>query len=781
MRDIQAILNSMALEDKIALCSGADFWETKAYGQYGIPALFMCDGPHGLRKQENAADMLGINESCPATCFPAEATTASSWDPALLSRIGAAIGEEAKDQGVGLVLGPGANLKRNPLCGRNFEYFSEDPFLAGKLAAGFIQGIEGQDISSSLKHFAANSQETCRFQSDSVMDERTLRELYLPAFEIAVKEGKPATVMCAYPKLNGVHCSDSQALLTDILRNEWGFEGLVVTDWGAMNDRLEGFRAGCDLNMPGGSAYMEKEALQAVRDGSLPEADVDRCAGRVLRLVFHAAETKKPFACDYGANHALAKEAALAGAVLLQNRDAILPLREGEHVAVIGAMAKTMRYQGAGSSHINPTRLSQPMEYLPGVSYAAGCDERGDTTEALIAEAVIAAKTAKTAVVFAGLPGRYESEGFDRDSMSMPEGHNRLIEAVSCANPNTVVVLLCGTAVECPWADQVKGILWMGLPGQAGGEAIADLLYGRANPSGKLAETWPLRYGDCVSAPYYGKTKDALYMEGIYVGYRYYDKAGKDVRWPFGYGLSFTRFGYTDLRVDGNTVTVTVRNIGDRSGSEIVQLYMEAPQNGLHRPVRELRGFRKVTLAPGEASTVEFILTDRDFSVWQNGWVMPGGDYTVCVGTSSRNLSLRQTIHRNGTDLSVPDWQHGSFYETCAGTPTQVLLESAMGRPYTPKALQKGFFTMDNSVDEMKEFSLVMKIMYKAVEKTIAKGFGGKADYENPEFRMMMASSTGSSLRNLQTSGGLRDGIMQGMLDMANGHFCRGILKMIKG
>ena len=358
-----------------------------------------------------------------------------------------------------------------------------------------------------------------------------------------------------------------------------------------------------------------------------------------------------------------------------------------------------MRYQGAGSSHINPTRLSQPMDYLPGVSYAAGCDERGDTTEALIAEAVIAAKTAKTAVVFAGLPGRYESEGFDRDSMSMPEGHNRLIEAVSCANPNTVVVLLCGTAVECPWADQVKGILWMGLPGQAGGEAIADLLYGRANPSGKLAETWPLRYGDCVSAPYYGKTKDALYMEGIYVGYRYYDKAGKDVRWPFGYGLSFTRFGYTDLRVDGNTVTVTVRNIGDRSGSEIVQLYMEAPQNGLHRPVRELRGFRKVTLAPGEASTVEFILTDRDFSVWQNGWVMPGGDYTVCVGTSSRNLSLRQTIHRNGTDLSVPDWQHGSFYETCAGTPTQVLLESAMGRPYTPKALQKGFFTMDNAVD----------------------------------------------------------------------------------
>ena len=771
----------MTLEDKIALCSGASFWETKAYEKYGIPSLFMCDGPHGLRKQENAADMLGVNESRPATCFPAEATTASSWDTDLLERIGAAIGEEAKAQGVGLVLGPGANLKRNPLCGRNFEYFSEDPLLAGKLAAGFIRGIEGQGVGSSLKHFAANSQEHCRFNSDSVMDERTLREMYLSAFEIAVKEGKPATVMCAYPKLNGIHCSDRKELLTDILRDEWGFDGLVVTDWGAMNDRLAGFRAGCDLNMPGGSAYMEKDALKAVCEGSLEEEDIDRCAERVLRLVFRAAEIRKAASSCDDAHHALAKEAALDSAVLLKNQDDILPLREGETIAVIGYMAKSPRYQGAGSSHINPTRLSQPLDFLPGASYAAGCDERGDTTDALIAEAVTAAKAAKTAVVFAGLPGRYESEGFDRDGMALPVGHKRLIEAVSAANPNTVVVLLCGAPVECSWADQVKGILWMGLPGQAGGEAAANLLYGRANPSGKLAESWPMRYEDCVSAPYYGKTKDALYLEGIYVGYRYYDKAGKDVRWPFGSGLSYTKFGYTDLRADGNTVTVTVRNTGDRSGSEIVQLYVEAPQNGLHRPVRELKGFQKVRLAPGEAVTVQFTLTDRDFSVWQDGWKVPGGDYTICAGPNSRDLPLRQTVHVDGADLPVSDWQQGSFYETCKGTPTQALLEAAMGRPYTPEALKKGSFTMDNSVEEMKDHSIIMKIMYKAVEKTIAKGFGGKADWESPEFRMMMASSAGSPLRSMQISGGMKGGVLPGMLDMANGHFFRGIVKMIRG
>ncbi len=774
--EIEKILSQMTLEDKIALCSGANFWQTKKYEKYGIPSLFMCDGPHGLRKQEDAADMLGVNKSRPATCFPAEVTTAGSWDPELLTEIGAAIGEEAKEQGVGLVLGPGANLKRNPLCGRNFEYFSEDPYLAGKLAAGFIRGAEAQGVGTSLKHFAANSQELSRFTSDSVVDGRTLRELYLTAFEIAVKEGKPSTVMCAYPKLNGTHCSDHKELLTDILRTEWGFDGMVVTDWGAMNDRIEGFRAGCDLNMPGGSDYMEKEVLQAVKEGTLPECCVNDSARRVLKLVFRAAETlSEKAACDYEAHHALAKRAAAEGAVLLKNEGGILPLRSDAKIAVVGAMAKELRYQGAGSSHINPTKLPQPLELLPGAVYAPGCDEKGSTTHGLLQEVQSAAQNAETVVVFAGLPAQYESEGFDRDSLKMPEGHRKMIEAAAQANPNTVVVLLCGSVVECPWADKVKAILYMGLPGQAGGEAIADLLYGRANPGGKLAESWSYRYEDVPSSGIYGKMTDALYQEGIYVGYRYYDKAGVPVRWRFGFGLSYTEFAYSDLTVEGDTVSVTVRNTGKCAGAEVVQLYLAAPQQGLHRPVRELKGFQKVHLKPGESKTVQFTLTRRSFALWQEGWKVPAGTYTVCIG------GLTAEVEKKGEDLSIPAWQKGSWYERCTGKPNQADWERMLGHSYTPPVLKKGSFTMDNTVMEMKGYSLMMKIMFKVVESTVAKGFGGKKDYEDPDFRMMMNASAGAPLRSMQISGGMKGGVLPGMLEMANGHFFRGIWKMIKG
>ena len=774
--DIEKIVQQMTLEDKIALCSGENFWETKKYEKNGIPSLFMCDGPHGLRKQEDVADMLGVNESRKAVCFPAEVTTAGSWDPELLAEIGAAIGEEAKEQGVGLVLGPGANLKRSPLCGRNFEYFSEDPYLAGKLAAGFIRGAEAQGVGTSLKHFAANSQEHRRFTSNSVLDERTLRELYLTAFELAVKEGKPSTVMCAYPKLNGVHCSDSKALLTDILRIEWGFGGMVVTDWGAMNDRIDGFRAGCDLSMPGGSDYMEKDVLQAVKDGTLPESCVDNSARRVLELAFRAKETlKAPVSCDYEAHHVLAKRAASEGAVLLKNEDGLLPLKQHTKIAVIGAMAKRMRYQGAGSSHINPTKLAQPLDYLHDALYAPGCDERGDTTDTLLTGARKAAQQAEVAVVFAGLPDHYESEGFDRNNMKMPAGHLRMIEAVASANSNTIVVLLCGSAVECPWADRVKAVLYMGLPGQAGGEAIADLLYGRVNPSGKLAESWPFTYEDVPSSEIYGKTTDALYQEGVYVGYRYYDKSGTAVRWPFGYGLSYTTFAYSDLIVDGDTVSVSVKNTGAFVGAEVVQLYMYAPQDGLHRPLRELKGFRKVFLQPGETQTVTFILTDRSFAVWQDGWKVPSGTYTVCIG------GLTASVEKSGETLPIPAWQGGSWYEHCTGKPNHTDWEATLERKYTPPVLKKGSFTMENTVEEMKDYSLIMKIMYKATEHVIAKGNGGKIDYENPNFRMQMASSAGGPLRSMMISGGVKGGVFPGMLEMANGHFFRGIWKMLKG
>ena len=786
--NIDKIVSSMTLEDKISFCTGANFWTTKKYEKYGIPALFMCDGPHGLRKQENAGDMLGVNKSRESTCFPSEVTTASSWNPELLERIGKSIGEEAKDQKVGLVLGPGANIKRNPLCGRNFEYFSEDPYLAGKLAAGFIRGMESEDVGSSLKHFALNSQEKSRFTSDGIVDERTLREIYLTAFEIAVKEGKPSTVMCSYPKINGVHASDNKELLTDILRKEWDFDGFVVTDWGAMNDRIEGFKAGCDLSMPGGSDYMEKDVLNAVKSGALAESDIDESVKRILRLVFKAQETlSRDFTADYKAHHLVSKEAATEGAVLLKNSQGILPLAPSTKIAVIGHMAKDMRFQGSGSSHINPAELSQPLECLQKISddlaYAQGCNEKGNTSDELLSQVTKVASQAEVAVVFAGLTPSYESEGFDRTSMKMPEGHIKMIETTAKANPNTVVVLMSGSVVECPWADSVKAILYMGLPGQAGGEAIADLLYGKANPSGKLAESWPFKYEDVPSSEIYAKTTDALYEEGLYVGYRYYDKAGLPVRWPFGYGLSYTSFEYSDLNVSDSEVSVAVTNTGSVTGKEVVQLYVRAPKAdasvGIHRPVRELKGFKKVSLQPGETTTVIFKLCDKSFAIWKDGWVIPSGEYTIEIGNLQSKVQIDGNF--NAATNSSNDIVGQTWYDTCQGKPNLKDFEKLIGKPYVAPVLKKGQFTMDNTVLEMKDYSLIMKIMFKATEKTVAKGFGGKADYDNPDFKMMMNSSVGAPLRSMQIAGGIKGGIMPGMLHIANGHFFKGIKKMIKG
>ena len=767
--------DELTLEQKIALCSGADFWHTKELP--GVPQLMMTDGPHGLRKQEAEADMLGINKSVPATCFPTAVSTACSWDEALLELIGEAIASEAAANGVGMLLGPGANIKRNPLCGRNFEYFSEDPYLTGKLAAGYIRGAESTGVSACVKHFALNNQEYKRFSSDSVADERTVREVYFAGFETAVKEGRPSAVMCSYNKINGVHSSDSKWLLTDVLRDEWGFDGTVVTDWGAMHDRIAGFRAGCDLNMPGGSAYMEKEALQAVRDGALDAACIDRSAARVSSLALRgkaAADHAGPV--DMEAHYRLAKRAAEESAVLLKN-EGLLPLAGTDGVVFIGHMAKKLRYQGAGSSHINPWRLTNVLDACPGVAFAEGCTETGDTDDVLLAEAVQAAKQAKTAVVFAGLTDSYESEGFDRQSMTMPEGHVRMIEAVAEANPNTVVVLLCGSAVELPWADRVGAILYMGLPGEAGGEAIRALLLGEVNPCGKLAESWPMRYTDCVSSTCYGK-KDAHYREGLYVGYRYYSSAGVPVRYPFGFGLSYTEFAYSDLKIDGSTVTCTVTNVGTVAGKEIVQLYIAPPKGAFYRPVRELKGFAKVTLAPGESKEVSFPLNDRSFAIWNGGWEIPGGAYTVLVGSSCEDLPLSGCIEKEAVPLSAPNVP--GWYFAPKGAPAHADFEVLVGHPVTETPLQKGSFTMENSVMEMKEHSLMMKIMYKAVEATIAKGFGGKKDYGDPAFRMMMSSSADCSLSGMKINGAMDNHVLEGMLAMTNGHFFRGLAEMLK-
>ena len=776
MDRIEETIKRMTLEEKISYCSGGTFWETKKYEKYSIPALFMCDGPNGVRKQEDSADMLGVNNSLPATCFPSEVTRADSWNEELEEEIGKAVGEEAAEENVGLVLGPGVNIKRNPLCGRNFEYYSEDPYLAGKLGAGFIRGIENTGISSSLKHFAVNSQEKSRFNSNSVTDERTLREIYLTAFEIAVKEGTPSTVMCAYPLLNGIHCSDNRKLLGDILRKEWGSKAMVVTDWGGLSDRIEAFKAGCDLSMPGGSDYMEKETLKAVREGRLSEEDIDNSVRRILSIVFRAEETlKTKKECDYDSHHETARKAAEEGAVLLKNEDSILPLSGNESVALIGRMAEDMRCQGSGSSHINPKRVSQPIDYIKHDFYAPGYDENGNTTDELIEEVRKAAAKTDKVIVLAGLPPHSESEGFDRDDMKMPQGHIKVIEAAAETNENTVVVLFSGSAVECDWENKVKGILYMGLPGEAGGEAVGNLLYGRVNPSGKLAESWPMHYSDVPSSEIYAKTKDALYEEGVYVGYRYYDKASIPARWPFGFGLSYTSFSYSDLTADNDKISVTITNIGKREGKEVVELYVSLPSSSIHRPERELRGFRKISLAPGESRRVEIPFDLYTFRVWNDGWKEEKGRYTLTVGP------LSTTLERDGVTLPQEEKIRGTWYETLKGKPSKEEWERTTGIRYTEPELRKGHFTMDNSVIEMMDYSIMMKIMFIAVEKTVAKGYGGRKAYDDANFRMQIASSAGSPLRSMHISGGMKGGVLPGMLEIANGHFFRGILKMIKG
>ena len=781
-KKVQDILSKMTLEDKISLCNGADFWHSKAMAQYGIPAVTMSDGPHGVRCQKNGADMLGVNESEPATCFPTAVTSGATWDAELLKAEGQAIGEEGLSYGVDVVLGPGVNIKRNPLCGRNFEYFSEDPCIAGAMGAAWVQGAQSTGAGTSLKHFAANNQEYKRFNGNSQVDERTLRELYLPAFETVVKAAQPETVMCSYPRINNVHASDNHWLLTDVLRRDWGFEGLVVTDWGALCDRVKAMHAGCDLSMPGGSTYMEDWVAAAVKDGSLPESDVDACAARVIALALKGESRPKGRAFDKDAHNALAQKIAENGAVLLKNEDNILPLDVGG-IALIGEMARTMRYQGAGSSHINPTQLTTLCDAMPGVPFAAGCDVKGTVTEESLREAAETAKQAKVAVVCVGLPDIYESEGFDRETMAMPEGHIRLIETVATANPNTVVVLFCGCAVEMPWLDKVKAVLYMGLPGQAGGAAAANLLTGKANPSGKLTETWPLCYDDVPSRDTFGK-KTTHYKEGLYAGYRYYDKAGKAVRFPFGYGLSYTQFAYSDLKIEGRTVTAAVTNTGCTAGAEVVQLYVAPPKNGLYRPAKELKGFAKVSLQPGESRTVRFELNDRSFAVWCDGcWKVPMGSYEICVGASVADIRLHTALAVDGVSLAAPDWQKGSWYETLQGLPTDAEFEKLCGSPLqSDPEPKKGAFTMEHSTMELKDISAVMMQMFKGTEATIAKSFGGKADYSDPTFKMMVMSGADAPLRAavLSSCGMFPANLAEGMLALANGHPLNGVKKLIK-
>ena len=787
--NIEKNLEQMTLEDKVALGSGKDFWHTKEMPQYNLKSMMMADGPHGLRKQPEEADMLGINDSIEATSFPTAVLSACSFDENLLKQMGKAIAMEAKANKVSVVLGPGANIKRNPLCGRNFEYFSEDPYLTGKLAAAFIKGAESTGIGTSLKHFAMNNQEYKRFSSDSIVDERTMREIYLAGFEMAVKEGKPATVMCCYNKINGLHGSRHKWLLTDVLRNEWGFDGLVMTDWGAMVDRMDSYEAGCDLSMPGGSNFMEKETIEAVKKGVLDEAYIDQSAKRVLKMVRDGLDTvKDDVQVSLQSNFELARKIAEESAVLLKNEDRILPILDKESTAFIGVMAEKSRYQGAGSSHINPWKLVSATEACPEVAYAKGCKEDGSTDEALLSEALMLAKTKEKVVVFAGLTDGYESEGFDRESMKMPEGHIRMIEEVAKVNSNVIVVLMSGSVVEIPWIDKVKAVLYMGLCGEAGGEAINHLLFGYQNPSGRLAETWPIKYEDCITAGYYGnKFKDAQYREGIYVGYRYFESAEVPVRFPFGYGLSYTEFAYSDLKVVGNEVTCKVRNTGNITGKEVVQLYIEPKGNRMYRAKRELKAFTKISLNPGEEKTVRFLLEKRSFAVWDDGWKIPEGYYDICIGKDSHSMILKTEIEISkdsrksmftADDISkkeIPNW-----YLSLKSVPTKEDFETLLGRKISSNLPKKGQFTMENSILEMKDESFLMKLMYKIVEVVVARGFGGKADYTNSTFKMMFYMAVDCSLNGMKNNVGLDNYLLEGLVIMANGHFFKGLREMLR-
>ena len=779
--NIKEIVAKMSLEDKITLCSGRDFWNTPAMEQYGISSIMLANGPHGLSKQTDANDMMGISKSVPATCFPAAVSTGCSWDEELLSEIGEAIGREASENEVAVVLGPGANIKRNPLCGRNFEYYSEDPFLSGKLAAAWIRGMEKTGVRSCLKHFALNNQEHQRFTSDSVADERTMREIYLAGFEIAVKEGRPSTVMSAYNKINGEYCSGNRRLLSDILRAGWGFHGLVMSDWGGMSDRVKSFQSGCDLCMPGGSSIMTSEALLAVNEGRLNEKDIDRSTERILNLIFSGVKHQQTeIKNDLNDHHSLARKAAEESAVLLKNEGNTLPLQSTDGLVFIGHMAGETRFQGTGSSRINPWKMSSVTEACPDVLFVEGCDANGGTDTFMLNEATQAAKSARTAVVFAGLPSAYESEGFDRESMKMPEGHLQLIDAVSSVNSNTVVVLICGSAVETPWADKVKAILYMGLPGQAGGEAIVNLLFGKAVPSGKLAESWPVCYKDCVSSSYYGKDrKDAHYREGIYVGYRYYATAGKTVRFPFGHGLSYTTFHYSEMTVKGDCAAVHVTNTGGVAAKEIIQLYISPPRDRVYRPVKELKAFAKVLLQPGETKAVPLQLHERSFAFWDEAWVIQGGSYIVSIGTGSENLALTATICKEGGGQknikSLPVW-----YLRPQGAPSHMDWETMLGREVRETRPAKGQYTMNNTLSEMKDRSFAVQILYKMIESKIVKAFHGKKDDKNPEFRMMITTANQATLRLLKIMAGKSNYVMEGVLEMANGRFFRGLGLMLR-
>lgn len=666
---IQQLIRELTLEEKAGLCSGLNFWHTKPVERLGIPSIMVTDGPHGLRKQQENGDNLGLFDSVPATYFPSAAGLASSWDRDLINQVGVALGEECQAEDVGILLGPGANIKRSPLCGRNFEYFSEDPFLSAELAASHINGVQSQGVGTSLKHFAANNQEYRRMSTNAVVDERTLREIYLASFEGAVKKAQPWTVMSSYNQVNGVFASENPTLLTDILKDQWGHEGFVVSDWGGVNERAKGLEAGLELEMPSSNGEGDKKIIEAVQNGNLPEDVLNSAVERLLTVIYKAVDQKNENAVnDQEAHHKLARKVAGEGMVLLKNKDDMLPLKQDEKLAVIGAFAKHPRYQGGGSSQVIPTNQDYVLDEIQKyageteVEYAEGYQlDSDEIDEQLLLEAKELAVQTDAAVIFAGLPDRYESEGYDRPHLRIPANHQRLIEEIAKVQQNIIVVLSNGAPVEMPWLKEVKGLLEAYLGGQAFGGAVADVLFGKVNPSGKLTETFPEKLSHNPSHINFPGEGDIVeYKEGIFVGYRYYDMKDIQPLFPFGYGLSYTTFDYTKMAVDKQemteeetvTVDVTVRNTGKVFGKEVVQLYVRDVESTVIRPVKELKAFGKVALQPQEETTITFILDKRAFAYYSTqmkDWHVETGDFEILAGKSSAHIALAEKVHVEST------------------------------------------------------------------------------------------------------------------------------------
>lgn len=791
MMEVKEIVSKMSLSEKCYLLSGRNFWDTRSVERLGVPGITLSDGPHGVRRQVGAGDQLGLNPSYPATCFPTAATVANSWDTSLAEQIGACLGEEAASQGVAVLLGPGLNIKRNPLCGRNFEYYSEDPYLTGKMAAASVRGIQSRGVAACPKHFAANSQELRRMASDSVVDERTLREIYLTGFEIAVKEGHAKAMMSAYNRVNGVYANENEHLLQEILRDEWGFDGFVVSDWGASNEHVRGVAAGSHLEMPGTCGDSDEELIQAVKDGKIPEELVDRRVEELLNVVFPLHETieqAKGKKFDEKAHHVLAGKAAEESIVLLKNDHHILPLKPGTKVAVIGDFARKPRYQGAGSSVVNPTKLESTLDVikqfpLEQVGFAPGYLRGGKADQEYEREAAALAKKAEAVLLYIGLDEISESEGLDRSHMSIPQNQLSLLKKVSAVNPHVIAVLSGGSSIEMDWMGQCEGVLHGYLSGQAGASAMLRVITGEVNPSGKLSETYPLKYGDTPSAPYFpAKERNAEYREGLYVGYRYFETVKKPVRFPFGFGLSYTEFAYSGLKVSEKNAVFTLTNTGETDGAEVAQLYVSAKGRGVYRPSKELKGFAKVFLKAGESKEVTIPFDDkafRYFHVDTGKFEVETGVYQILIGSSCADIRLSGSINIQGTDAPLPE-NADKLPSYAEGRITRISDEEfrALLGHEIPDGQWSGILDGNDAICQMYYAkSILARLAYRIMKKRLDKSMKKGVPDLNTMFLFNMPFRGIAKMSGGMCSREMADGILK----VVNGHLFSGIKVIVRG